>query len=114
MRARYGHDEPDAVQRNRIIGTDGIEIRERRAAAHVILAVHFQPADLGLGLRDHAMMREAQPDPGFCRTSTRHGLDSLPPDTDGHFIKLPPDLACAALGELSARLEALGESRAHA
>ena len=25
-----------------------------------------------------------------CRTSTRHGLDCLPPDADGHFIKLPP------------------------
>lgn len=56
----------------------------------------------------------ARPSVIICRTSTRHGLDSLPPDTDGHFITLPPDLACAALGELSARLEALGESREHA
>jgi transketolase len=27
------------------------------------------------------------------RTSTAHGLRCLPPDADGHFIKLPPDLA---------------------
>jgi transketolase len=36
-----------------------------------------------------------------CRTSTRHGLDCLTPDADGHFIKLPPELA-AAIAELSA------------
>jgi transketolase len=41
-----------------------------------------------------------------CRTSTAHGLDSLPPDADGHFIKLPPELAAAAVAELTARLEA--------
>jgi transketolase len=39
-----------------------------------------------------------------CRTSTRHGLDVLPPDADGHFIKLPPELATAAVAELTARL----------
>jgi transketolase len=38
------------------------------------------------------------------RTSTAHGLDCLPPDADGHFIKLPPDLAAAAIAELEARL----------
>ena len=40
----------------------------------------------------------------ICRTSTRHGLACLPPDADGHFIKLPPDLAAMAVAELSARL----------
>jgi transketolase len=40
----------------------------------------------------------------ICRTSTRHGLSCLPPDADGHFIKLPPDLAAAATAELSAEL----------
>jgi transketolase len=39
-----------------------------------------------------------------CRTSTRHGLACLPPDADGHFIKLPADLAGAADAELSAEL----------
>lgn len=37
------------------------------------------------------------------RTSTRHGLEVLPPDADGHFIKLPPELASAAITELEAR-----------
>jgi transketolase len=40
-----------------------------------------------------------------CRTSTVHGLDCLPADADGHFIKLPPDLAEAALAELNDRLK---------
>ncbi len=42
-----------------------------------------------------------------CRTSTVHGLDCLPPDADGHFIKLPPELAAAAERELTGKLEAL-------
>jgi transketolase len=41
-----------------------------------------------------------------CRTSTVHGLDCLPPDADGHFIKLPPELATAAIEELTGKLEA--------
>ncbi|WP_432845725.1 1-deoxy-D-xylulose-5-phosphate synthase N-terminal domain-containing protein [Amycolatopsis sp. CA-161197] len=41
-----------------------------------------------------------------CRTSTGHGLDCLPDDADGHFIKLPPELAEAAEAELTAKLEA--------
>jgi transketolase len=39
-----------------------------------------------------------------CRTSTVHGLDCLPPDADGHFIKLPPELADLALAELTEKL----------
>jgi len=39
------------------------------------------------------------------RTSTRHGLDCLPADADGHFIKLPPELAAAADAELTGKLE---------
>lgn len=42
----------------------------------------------------------------ICRTSTRRGLDCLPPDADGHFIKLPADLAVAAAAELRAELAA--------
>jgi transketolase len=42
------------------------------------------------------------------RTSTRRGLDCLPPDADGHFIKLPAGLAEAAERELTARLEQTG------
>jgi transketolase len=48
-----------------------------------------------------------QPSVLVCRTSTRHGLDCLPFDADGHFIKLPPSLAAAAVRELTTRLGAL-------
>ena len=41
-----------------------------------------------------------------CRTSTRHGLACLPPDADGHFIKLSATLAAAAVAELRTRLAA--------
>lgn len=41
-----------------------------------------------------------------CRTSTVQGLECLPPDADGHFIKLPPPLAEAAVAELTEKLEA--------
>lgn len=54
-----------------------------------------------------AAAHEDQPSILVCRTSTRHGLDSLPPDADGHFIKLPPELAAAAVRELTGQLEAL-------
>ena len=48
----------------------------------------------------------ADPRPGvlIARTSTTHGLDCLPPDADGHFIKLPAALARAAEQELESRL----------
>lgn len=42
------------------------------------------------------------------RTSTTRGLRCLPPDADGHFIKLPPELAAAAEAELAAEVERLG------
>ena len=47
----------------------------------------------------------------ICRTSTRHGLACLPAGADGHFIRLPADLAAAATAELEARLatEAAGD-----
>ena len=38
-----------------------------------------------------AAAHEGQPSVLVCRTSTVHGLDCLPPDADGHFIKLPPN-----------------------
>lgn len=49
----------------------------------------------GAGMRPTALI---------CRTSTRRGLENvLPPDADGHFIKLPADLAQRAIAELSGR-----------
>jgi len=40
----------------------------------------------------------------IARTSTMHGLSVLPEGADGHFIKLPAELAEAAIAELEARL----------
>jgi len=51
-----------------------------------------------------AAIRSPRPAVVIGRTSTRHGLDVLPPDADGHFIKLPAELAQAAETELEARL----------
>jgi transketolase len=53
----------------------------------------------------------ARPSVVICRTSTMHGLDCLPPDADGHFIKLPPELAATAIDELTAKLAGLEASR---
>jgi transketolase len=52
-----------------------------------------------------AAERSIRPTVVICRTSTRRGLDCLPPDADGHFIKLPAGLAAAAERELTERLE---------
>jgi transketolase len=48
----------------------------------------------------------ATPTPAIviARTSTTHGLAVLPESADGHFIKLPAELAAAARIELEARL----------
>jgi transketolase len=54
-----------------------------------------------------AAAERGRPSVLVCRTSTRHGLDCLPPDADGHFIKLPPSLVAAAVSELTGKLEAL-------
>src|SRR5580693_4977865 len=52
-----------------------------------------------------AAERSTRPAAVICRASRSRGLDCLPPDADGHFIKLPADLAAAAERELTARLE---------
>jgi transketolase len=54
-----------------------------------------------------AGVQDGRPSVLICRTSITGGLDCLPPGTDGHFIKLPPELAQAAVEELTGKLEAL-------
>ena len=49
-----------------------------------------------------AAIAEPRPSVVIARTSTVHGLDCLPADADGHFIKLSPELAGAAIAELEA------------
>jgi transketolase len=63
---------------------------------HDVGAVIKALADAGQGDRPSVLIN---------RTSTTHGLHCLPPDADGHFIKLPADLAARAEAELLARLE---------
>ena len=60
-----------------------------------------------VGARDAALaaaVDDPRPAVVIARTSTVHGLSVLPPDADGHFIKLPAELARAAVDELEARL----------
>jgi transketolase len=53
-----------------------------------------------------AQAEAEQPSVVIARTSTVHGLDCLPPDSDGHFLSLPPWLAEKAIEELTAKLAA--------
>jgi transketolase len=59
---------------------------------------------IGAALAEAAEERD-RPSVLVCRTSTVHGLDCLPSDADGHFIKLPPGLAAAAVNELTRKVE---------
>jgi transketolase len=91
---------------------DSITTIEPIAAKWSAFGWHAQDLDghdLGAVL---AALAEAEAQPGrpsvlVCRTSTVHGLACLPPDADGHFIRLPPELAQAAVEELTGQLEAL-------
>ncbi len=57
------------------------------------------PAAVNRAVTDAAA--SAAPTVVIARTSTRQGLDTvLPPDADGHFIKLPPELAEQAIDHL--------------
>jgi transketolase len=51
-----------------------------------------------------AALEDPRPAVVIGRTSTVRGLSVLPPESDGHFIKLPDELASAAIEELEARL----------
>ena len=57
-----------------------------------------------LGNALHEVGEDPRPAVIIARTSTRHGLACLPPDADGHFIKIDAELAAAAEAELLARL----------
>lgn len=57
---------------------------------HDLSQVHSALSGAATGSRPAAVL---------ARTSTVHGA-ALPPDTDGHFIKLPPALATAVIAEL--------------
>ena len=58
--------ERHAVQRDRIVAPDRFQIRERLAAAHVVLGMHLEPGGGGTLVEHGAVMREAQPHAGRC------------------------------------------------
>lgn len=53
-----------------------------------------------------AAVASSRPGAVIARTSMLHGVDALPSDVDGHFIKLPPELATAIIGELEGSVDA--------
>jgi transketolase len=88
----------------------GITTIEPIAAKWSAFGWHAQ--DLGghdaaavLAALEDAAAEPDRPSVVICRTSTRHGIGCLPRDADGHFITLPPELAAAAVAELTSRLE---------
>ncbi len=95
---------------------DGITTIEPVAAKWA--AFGWDPADLdghdatAIAAALAAGALAARPQVLICRTSTRHGLACLPADADGHFIKLPADLAELAGAELRAELNRLATEAA--
>jgi transketolase len=87
----------------RAFGWDAVDLNGHDAgvvaAALATAAGRAEPADT-----EDAVSGAGRPQVLICRTSTRHGLACLPPDADGHFIKLPADLAAAAIAELTEEL----------
>jgi transketolase len=87
----------------RAFGWDAVDLNGHDAgvvaAALATAAGRAEPADT-----EDAVSGAGRPQVLICRTSTRHGLACLPPDADGHFIKLPADLAAAAIAELTEAL----------
>src|SRR5260370_16490625 len=88
----------DAVQRNRVIAADRLEISERRPAAQVVFGVNFEPSDSRPLLQDGLMMRERQPDPRLPRDRAALRADrggpsgQLPPRDQAGFRGPPPHL----------------------
>jgi transketolase len=58
----------------------------------------------------HAAIELDQPTVIIGRTSTVHGIAALPDEADGHFIKIGPSLAAAAIEELTARIDSLASN----
>jgi len=64
---RAAERKPYTMQGNGFVATNGIEITQRRSAAHVILGMDFHPRHVRLTFEHNLMVRKAQPDPGFRR-----------------------------------------------
>jgi transketolase len=87
----------------RAFGWDAVELDGHDAGA--IAAALMRGAERTSGTQTAGTAAgTGRPQVLICRTSTRRGLDCLPPDADGHFIKLPAELAAAAITELTGEL----------
>src|SRR6516225_5086167 len=71
----------DAVQRNRVIAADRLEISQRRPAAQVVFGMDLQPRDTRPLVEDGLVVRETQPDPRLPRD--RASLRSDPGGSSG-------------------------------
>jgi hypothetical protein len=82
-----------------------LALRIRLRAVRMVAPQGFGYLGQALSSAEQVAAVFASARPGVDRLA--YGLDSLPPDADGHFIKLPPELTAAAVADLTARLEAL-------
>jgi transketolase len=81
-----------------IVGIEPLAAKWGAFGWHVEDVDGHDPGALAAALRTAA--GAAQPAAVLARTSTTHGIGALPAGVDGHFIKLPEELATAALHEL--------------
>lgn len=73
----------------RAFGWDAVDVD-----GHDVAALHEAMA---------AAAASPRPTVVIARTSTLHGVEALPEDADGHFVKLSPDLAARVVDELETR-----------
>src|SRR5215831_14948084 len=92
---RAAEREAHAVQRNRVIAADRLEISQRRPAAQVVFGMDLQPRDRWPLVEDGLVVRETQPDPRLPRDraalrSDRSGASGQSPPRDQAGFRLPP------------------------
>src|SRR6516162_5083076 len=84
-----------AVQRNRVIAADRLEVRERCPAAQIVFGMDLQPRDTRPLVEHGLVMRETQPDPRLprdraARRADRGGPGGQSPPRDQADFRLPP------------------------
>src|SRR6516164_2238536 len=89
--------EPHAVQRNRVIAADRLEVRERRPATQIVFGMDLKPRDRWPLVEDGLLVREAQPDPRLPRDraalrADRGGASAQSPPRDQAGFRLPPEI----------------------
>src|SRR6516225_6095625 len=85
----------DAVQRNRVIAADRLEISERRPPTEVVFGMDLEPRDRRPLVEDGLVVQEAQPDPRLRRDraalrADRGGASAQSPPRDQVDLRLPP------------------------